>query len=77
MPHYVSPQGEKTRAKIMMLIAEYWNEHGMPPSIRDIGEPLGVSTSVVDHHLSVLARQERIIRVPLVARGILLPKRDE
>ena len=52
---------------ILKYIEDYVDERGYPPSIREIGDKVGItSTSVVDYNLRVLEREGRIRRDRLV-----------
>jgi repressor LexA len=58
---------------ILTYIESYVHEHGYPPSIREIGDRVGISsTSVVDYNLKVLERVGRIRRDREVSRGLEL-----
>jgi repressor LexA len=58
---------------ILKYIEEYVEERGYPPSIREIGDRVGISsTSVVDYNLRVLEREGRIRRDREVSRGLEL-----
>jgi repressor LexA len=55
------------------FIGEFVEEHGYPPSIRDIGTAVGISsTSVVDYNLRVLEREGFLRRTGGVSRGLEL-----
>ena len=57
--------------RILDFIAEYNGDHGYPPSIREIGQAVGISsTSVVDYNLKALERAGRIRRDREVSRGL-------
>jgi repressor LexA len=59
--------------KILKYIEAYVDERGYPPSIREIGDQVGISsTSVVDYNLKVLEREGRIRRDREVSRGLEL-----
>jgi repressor LexA len=60
------------RQEIMLrFISEYTEDHGYPPSIREIGKAAGISsTSVVDYNLRVLERQGHLRRDREVSRGL-------
>lgn len=62
------------RQEIMLrFISDYADEHGYPPSIREIGRAAGISsTSVVDYNLSVLEREGFLRRDREVSRGLEL-----
>src|SRR5437016_5090511 len=58
---------------ILAFITEYMDEHGYPPSIREIGAAAGISsTSVVDYNLKALERDGLLRRDPEVSRGLEL-----
>src|SRR5204862_7733761 len=58
---------------ILTYIESYVQEHGYPPSIREIGDRVGISsTSVVDYNLRVLEREGHIRRDREVSRGLEL-----
>lgn len=72
----VSPK----RRLILNFIRDFLDEHGYPPSVRDILSGCQISsTSVVDHHLRVLEREGHLRRNLKVSRGLELvgqPKRN-
>ena len=56
---------------ILDFVAEYTSDHGYPPSIREIGQAVGISsTSVVDYNLRALERGGMILRDREVSRGL-------
>ncbi|SRR5579884_179241 len=58
--------------RIRDFIAEFTDEHGYPPSIREIGQAVGISsTSVVDYNLRVLEREGLLRRDREVSRGLV------
>src|SRR5260370_35753661 len=58
---------------ILKYIEDYVEERGYPPSIREIGDRVGISsTSVVDYNLKVLEREGRIRRDREGSRGLAL-----
>ncbi|HOX28107.1 MAG TPA: transcriptional repressor LexA [bacterium] len=63
---------------ILDFIYEYYNEHGYPPSIRQIGEQFGIkSPNGVADHLKALERKGEIKLAPNTARGIELKRRPD
>lgn len=60
------------RQQRMLEFISYFNdEHGYPPTIRDIGNKLGISsTSVVSYNLKILEKDGLIRRDETVSRGI-------
>jgi repressor LexA len=62
--------------KILNFIREFLQENRFPPTIREIGERVGItSTSVVKYNLDVLERKELIERDPDISRGIRLAEK--
>jgi repressor LexA len=59
------------RDAILQYIARYREQHGYPPTVREIGEAVGLkSTSSVAYYLRDLERRGQLHRVPEVSRGI-------
>jgi repressor LexA len=59
--------------RIMAFLREFIDENRFPPSIREIGENVGISsTSVVKYNLDALERKELIERDREISRGIRL-----
>src|SRR3712207_4359100 len=59
--------------QMLDFIRDFVREHGFPPSIRDIGQAVGISsTSVVDYNLKALERDGRLQRTREVSRGFRL-----
>jgi repressor LexA len=58
---------------ILRFIARFLSKKDYPPTIREIGQACGISsTSVVKYNLSKLEREELIIREKEVSRGLSL-----
>ncbi len=63
----------KRQRQILEMIEEYAEEFGYPPTIREIGEAVTISsTSVVSYNLKVLQRKGLLARSPDVSRGLRL-----
>jgi repressor LexA len=61
--------------KILDYLEEYQKQFGYPPSIREIGDRTGISsTSVVNYYLSQLEKQGYIQREKNISRGIRVLK---
>ncbi len=61
---------------MLQFIRNYLSEHGRPPTVREIGNAVGISsTSVVDYNLRVLERDGHLKRERELSRGIELPGR--
>lgn len=57
--------------KIYEFITKFTREKGRPPTIREIGAHVGISsTSVVNYNLNILAREGLIQREKEVSRGL-------
>ena len=58
---------------VLQAIKTFWAEEGYSPSIRDIMDATGISsTSVVWYHIDKLARAGAIKRTPGVARSYVI-----
>jgi len=61
---------------ILKFIEDFSDSHSYPPTIREIQEGLGISsTSVVDYNLKVLEQRDEIRRNRNISRGIELANR--
>lgn len=61
---------------ILKFIEDFSDSHSYPPTIREIQEGLGISsTSVVDYNLKVLEQRDEIHRNRNISRGIELANR--
>ena len=61
------------QATIIDYVRAYIGQHGYPPSVRDIQDGCGISsTAVVDYNLRRLEWKKRLRRTPGIARGIVL-----
>ncbi|MCD6301956.1 MAG: repressor LexA [Anaerolineae bacterium] len=59
--------------RMLSAIRQFVQENGYPPSIRQLGELAGISsTSVVSYNLGILQRKGYIVRDPDVSRGLRL-----
>jgi repressor LexA len=57
--------------RMLEFIGMFSNERGYPPTIRDIGSELGISsTSVVSYNLKILEKEGLIERDETVSRGL-------
>src|SRR5512140_3871402 len=64
--------------KIMSLLQEYAEKEGYPPSIREIGEHTGISsTSVVNYYLEQLEKWGYIERDRRISRGLRVTDKIE
>jgi repressor LexA len=59
--------------EILRFIGRFTGERGYPPTIREIGEAVGISsTSVVNYNLNKLEKESHIVRDLKVSRGVRL-----
>jgi repressor LexA len=59
------------RQQILNFIAECQRERGYPPSVREIGEAVGLASSATVHtHLAVLQREGYLLKDPSKPRAI-------
>ncbi len=66
----VKPATERQR-RILDIIRDFTAEHGYPPSVREIGERVGLSSSSTIHaHLKALERRGLISRDPTKPRAL-------
>lgn len=64
--------------KILEFLKSFTLDNGYPPTIREIGKAVGISsTSVVNYNLDALQRAGRIYRDRTVSRGIRLAEGEE
>lgn len=71
MPAPLSPK----QAEIYQFILQYTREHGYPPSVREIGEAVGLkSPSTVHFHLKKLEAEGYILKADGKTRAITLPR---
>ncbi len=62
------------RQQILEFIGDRVRERGYPPSVREIGEAVGLtSSSTVHAHLAVLQREGYLRRDPTKPRAIEVP----
>src|SRR5690606_23418520 len=68
----MSSLSERQR-NILQFIIKFFNENEFPPTIREIGEEVGISsTSVVNYNLAKLEELDLIARRKEVSRGLSL-----
>lgn len=69
----MSEQLPERQQKVLDCIAQYVEDHGFPPTVREIGESIGVnSTSLVSYYLKRLEERGLIVREPSMSRAIQL-----
>lgn len=68
----------KRQQSILQFTRGYMDEHGRPPTIREIGKAVGInSTSVVNYNLGKLEEKGYLDRDPDVSRGLRLTEKAE
>lgn len=71
-----SLMNERTE-EILAFIKRHQREHGFPPTIREIGEHFGISsTNGVRYHLSILEKLGLVTRTNRLSRGICAVESD-
>jgi repressor LexA len=66
----------KRQQSILEFTRGYMDEHGRPPTIREIGKAVGInSTSVVNYNLGKLEEKGYLDRDPDVSRGLRLTQK--
>lgn len=63
---------EQTNRLIYQFIREFTDEHGYPPTFREISEQCFITLSAVSKHLTLLEQAGKIYREFGKARGITL-----
>src|SRR3989304_3637452 len=72
------PKGKlsERQKKMLDFIQKFGQQSGYPPSIREIGEAVGISsTSVVNYNLNRLVEEGYVARDQNVSRGIRLTEK--
>lgn len=65
-------------ARILAAIQEFIATHGYPPSVRELGQLLGLSSpSTVAFHLGRMAERGLIVRDPARSRAIRIVSQPE
>lgn len=68
----------KRQQSILQFTRGYMDEHGRPPTIREIGKAVGInSTSVVNYNLGKLEEKGYLDRDPDVSRGLRLTEKAD
>ena len=54
-------RGKQVQEEMLQAIIGYIEEHGYPPSYREIGDMAGIkSTATVQHHMNLLLKEGKI-----------------
>ena len=79
MPKLVSARPISTRQKqILRYIQQHMDAHGYPPTVREIGVAVSLSSSSTVHaHLKTLQEQGHILRDAVLTRAIKLTQNGE
>jgi repressor LexA len=68
-------RGEETRKAILAFIVSFAKDRGFSPTVREIGDAVGLSSSsTIQSHLNRLQMDRKITRDPLLARSIRITK---
>jgi repressor LexA len=62
--------------EILTFIESYMQEHGVPPSVREIGQQFHIYPRAAHDHLRALERRGAIKRTPLKSRGVQLARKQ-
>jgi len=74
----MQPKLSTRQKRILKFIESFIEEHGYPPTIREIGEAVDIaSTSVVNYNLNKLVEYGLLARSPEVSRGLRLVGADQ
>jgi repressor LexA len=68
----LAADGVDVRPLIVQSIRDFLEEHGYPPTVREIGRAVGIGVQSTHRHLIVLARAGVITWEPGCARTIRL-----
>lgn len=72
-PRLPGERPKDARAAILKAIESHWKKHGYSPSVRWIGQQVGLtSTATVQWHLVRLVNEGKIKREPNTPRSIRL-----
>jgi biotin operon repressor len=65
------PKLTERQRELLDMVVEYASAHGYPPTLRDIGQHMGISsTNGVNDHLKALEKKGYIVRKELKSRSI-------
>lgn len=71
----MSSPGTYSSEDVFNFLVAYIDQHGYPPTVRDIAEAIGTVPSNVRRYLQMLESDGLIERTPGVSRGIKLLQR--
>lgn len=71
-----NPRELATKERVYLFIRQFIQENHFSPTMREISEGIGISISVVHHHITDLEYEKRITRKEHSARSICLVKKD-
>jgi repressor LexA len=69
--------GQRHRREIRQFIRDFVERHGYPPTLREIGGAVGLATSTVSYHLSILERHGHMTRGAGLPRTAVEPVRQD
>jgi repressor LexA len=74
----IKEQGEKLREAMIDNIVEYIAIHGYPPTVREIGDMVGLkSTATTQHHMKILLKEGKIKKTYLNTLSAWYPKNNK
>ncbi|GAA3750057.1 helix-turn-helix domain-containing protein [Micromonospora maritima] len=63
--------------RVLAVIRDHVSMHGFPPSVREIGQAVGLGVSAAHYQLRQLAEKGYIRRDPVRARALVIVDQDE
>ena len=75
MPRPVSKDATPRQREILVWVKAFIRDHGMPPTVREIGDAFGIKSSSVFHLLKELERKGYLERGELGARSLIVKGR--
>lgn len=73
MPPRRTGRGERRRGMIVRFVREFRQSEGHSPSLRQIGDAVGLAASTVSYHVAVLEREGALRRGPRQPRTLTQP----
>lgn len=73
----MSNPGWEANDRVLRMIAEYRDEHGHSPTVREIADAMGIATGTAAGHVKRLARRGLLAVEPRRPRGISMTEKGE
>lgn len=65
----MSDQPTPIQMRTLAFMREFVAKHGMPPTVREIGDHFGHGTNAVNDRLVSMKRKGLVTHTPMIARG--------